>query len=99
VSFLLDTNVVSELRRGAAANSGVIAWFDDRSPRELFLSAITVGEIRQGTEQLRGRHARQSASLDRWLKGLVEFYEDRLLYVDGDVAETRSSPQPRAYTS
>jgi predicted nucleic acid-binding protein len=87
VSFLLDTNVVSELRRGDAANPGVIAWFEDRSPRELFLSVITVGEIRQGIDQLRGRDARQSASLDRWLKGLVEFYEDRLLYVDGDVAE------------
>jgi predicted nucleic acid-binding protein len=78
---------VSELRRGDAANPGVIAWFEDRSPRELFLSVITVGEIRQGIDQLRGRDARQSASLDRWLKGLVEFYEDRLLYVDGDVAE------------
>ncbi|HKW02942.1 MAG TPA: type II toxin-antitoxin system VapC family toxin [Vicinamibacterales bacterium] len=87
MSFLLDTNVVSELRRGDAANPGVIKWFDDQSPRELFLSAITVGEIRQGIEQLRARDARQSMFLDRWLKGLVEFYEDRLLYVDGDVAE------------
>jgi toxin FitB len=87
VSFLLDTNVVSELRRGDAANPGVIDWFDAQSPRELFLSVITVGEIRQGIEQLRARDARQSTLLDRWLKGLVEFYEDRLLYVDGDVAE------------
>lgn len=87
MSFLLDTNVVSELRRGPAANPGVIDWFDSQSPRELFLSAITVGEIRQGIEQLRARDTRQSAFLDRWLKGLVEFYEDRLLYVDGDVAE------------
>ena len=87
MSFLLDTNVVSELRRGDKANPGVIGWFDDRTPRELFLSAITVGEIRHGIEQLRGRDARQAASLDRWLKGLVEFYEDRMLFVDGDVAE------------
>jgi len=87
VSFLLDTNVVSELRRGDAANPSVTDWFDGRSPRKLFLSAVTVGEIRQGIEQLRARDARQSGSLDRWLKGLVEFYEDRVLYVDGDVAE------------
>lgn len=87
MSFLLDTNVVSELRRGDHANAGVIAWFDDQSPRALFLSVMTIGEIRQGIEQLRARDARQAALLDRWLKGLVEFYEDRLLYLDGDVTE------------
>jgi hypothetical protein len=87
VSFLLDINVVSELRRGDKTSPGVLDWFDDQDPRELFLSAVTVSEIRQGIEQLRARDARQSVLLDRWLKGLVEFYEDRLLYVDGDVAE------------
>jgi hypothetical protein len=51
------------------------------------LSVVTLGEIRQGNEQLRGRDARQAAALDRWLAGLVQFYEDRLLYVDGAVAE------------
>lgn len=87
MSFLLDTNVVSELRRGDHANAGVISWFDDQAPRALFLSVMTIGEIRQGIEQLRTRDARQAALLDRWLKGLGEFYEDRLLYLDGDVTE------------
>jgi toxin FitB len=87
VSYLLDTNVVSELRRGARANPRVVAWFDDRPARELYLSVVTVGEIRQGIEQLRARDDRQSATLDRWLTGLVQFYEDRLLYIDGDVAQ------------
>ncbi len=86
MSFLLDTNVVSELRRGDDADDGVIEWFDEQSPRSLFVSVITIGEIRQGIEHLRPRDPRQSALLDRWVKGLVEFYEDRLLYVDADVA-------------
>ena len=87
MAFLLDTNIVSELRRGDAANAGVINWFDGQSPRELFLSVLTVGEIRQGVEQLRVKDKPQAARLDRWVTGLVQFYEDRLIYVDGDVAE------------
>jgi hypothetical protein len=87
MTFLLDTNVVSELRKGPRAHPGVLSWFDERSPRELCLSVITVGEIRTGIDQLRRRDHRQASALDRWLSGLVQFYEDRLLYVDGDVAE------------
>jgi predicted nucleic acid-binding protein len=87
MTFLLDTNVVSELRRGPRAHPSVVDWFDQRSPRELCMSVITVGEIRAGIEQLRSRDHRQASALDRWLSGLAQFYEDRLLYVDGDVAE------------
>jgi predicted nucleic acid-binding protein len=85
--FLLDTNVVSELRRGDAANAGVVEWFDDRKPEDLSLSVVTIGEIRQGIEQLRGKKEPQAVALDHWLNDLVQFYEDRLLYIDGDVAE------------
>jgi predicted nucleic acid-binding protein len=86
VSFLLDTNVVSELRRGDRANDGLVEWFDAQAPHELFLSVVTLGEVRQGIEQLRARDGRQAHALDRWLGGLVQFYEERLLYVDGAVA-------------
>jgi len=86
VNYLLDTNIVSELRR-PKAHAGLIEWFDDQPARALFLSIVTVGEIRQGIEQLRSRDARQANLLDRWLSGLAQFYEDRLLFVDGTVAE------------
>jgi hypothetical protein len=87
VRFLLDTNVVSELRRGPRANARVVAWFDEQAPEELFLSVITVGEIREGIERLRGRDRRQAAQLDRWVAGLLQYYEARVVYVDGPVAE------------
>lgn len=86
--FLLDTNVVSELRRGARTNPNVAAWFDDQPADSLFLSALTIGEIREGIEMLRARDRRQAALLDRWLTGLLQFFGDRVLYVDGDVADT-----------
>ena len=86
MNFLLDTNIVSELRR-PRAHAGLIEWFDSQSASSLFLSVVTVGEIRQGIEKLRRSDARQASLLDRWLNGLTQFYEDRLLYVDGPVAD------------
>jgi predicted nucleic acid-binding protein len=86
VSFLLDTNIVSELRR-PRAHAGLMEWFDAQSSHTLFLSVVTLGEIRQGVEQLRSKDARQAGQIDRWLNGLSQFYEDRLLYVDGAVAD------------
>jgi len=86
VNYLLDTNVVSELRR-PKAHAGLIEWFDDQPAQALFLSIVTVGEIRQGIEQLRSRDAKQANLLNRWLGGLAQFYEDRLLFVDGSVAD------------
>lgn len=86
MSFLLDTNIVSELRK-PRPHAGLIEWFDAQSASALFLSIVTAGEIRQGIEQLRRRDGRQAGLLDRWLNGLTQFYEDRLLYVDGAVAD------------
>jgi predicted nucleic acid-binding protein len=87
VSFLIDTNVVSDLRRGPRAHPGLAAWFEDQPPEALFLSVVTLAEIREGIERLRRRDAPQAGALDRWLTGLAQFYEDRLLYVDGTVAD------------
>lgn len=86
MNFLLDTNIVSELRR-PRAHAGLIEWFDAQPAGSLFLSIVTVGEIRQGIEQLRRRDSRQASLLDRWLNGLTQFYEDRLLLVDGSVID------------
>ncbi|MEO6223428.1 MAG: hypothetical protein ABIP90_09265, partial [Vicinamibacterales bacterium] len=77
---------MSELRR-PQAHAGLIEWFDAQPSNALFLSVVTTGEIRQGIEQLRSKDARQANLLDRWLNGLTQFYEDRLLYVDGSVAD------------
>lgn len=86
MSFLLDTNVVSDLRKPKVSAS-LLEWFDEQPAHQLFLSIVTVGEVRQGVEQLRRRDPRQAGVLDRWLNGLTQFYEDRLLFVDGSVIE------------
>ena len=65
MSYLIDTNALSELRR-KAPDANVVAWFAQRPPVTLYLSVLTLGEIRKGVGRLNG-DARQSALLD-WLK-------------------------------
>ena len=87
MSFLVDTNVISELRKGARANPRVAAWFADLAEEEVYLSVLTVGEIRNGIERIMRRDRRAATALDRWLRTLVRDYEDRVLPVDRAVAE------------
>ena len=64
--WLLDTNVVSELRKGARANAGLATWIAERSRRELFLSAVTLAELRRGIALIAGRDAAQAGHLRAW---------------------------------
>jgi predicted nucleic acid-binding protein len=87
LSYLLDTNIISELRKGERANSNVAAWFAGIADEEVFLSVLTIGEIRRGIESVRRRDPDSAAALDRWLALLTEAYADRILSVDRAVAE------------
>jgi predicted nucleic acid-binding protein len=86
VTFLLDTNVLSELRR-RSPDAGVAAWFDAVDSRQLYLSVLTVGEIWQGICRLRRRDLAQAAVFDQWLAGLLRAYSDRVVPVTAEVAE------------
>lgn len=68
--YLLDTNVVSELRKGDRANSGLAAWYHERDKRELYLSVITLAELRRGIALIGKRDPQQAESLDRWCRTL-----------------------------
>jgi len=85
LSYLLDTNVLSELRR-KAPDVGVVAWFSQRPASTLFLSVLTLGEIRKGIEGLADA-SRRMALVD-WLEAeLPAFFTGRLLPVDTAVAD------------
>lgn len=72
--YLLDTNVVSELRKTKRANPNVLAWFQAVPDGELFLSVLVLGELRTGIERIRPSDPTQARALDRWLKGLETTY-------------------------
>ena len=84
---ILDTNVVSELRKGERADANVVAWFGKADAEDLFLSVIVVGEIRRGIELIRRRDGPAAHALDRWMTRLLAGFEERILPVDGRVAE------------
>ncbi len=86
MKYLLDTNVVSELRR-RRPDQAVLDWFDQTPSSELYLSVLTIGELRQGIEGLRLRDAPAAAALDAWHVGLVSAYADRIVPIDTAVAD------------
>lgn len=82
--YLIDTNVISELRR-RDPEPRVVAWFADRPARELYLSVLSLGEIRKGVESLEEGKRRQR--LRNWLEQeLPMFFSGRVLPVDAAVA-------------
>lgn len=86
MAFLLDTNVVSELRK-ASPNPHLLAWQQANAHAEAYLSPLVVGEIRRGIERVRPRDAKQADALERWLAGLVATYQDRFLPITVEVAQ------------
>lgn len=86
MTYLLDTNVISEIRK-RSPDPQVLAWFSSLAADAAFISALTIGEIRQGIERLRRKDQEQADLLQRWLEGLRISYADRIIAMDAAVAE------------
>jgi toxin FitB len=85
VSYLVDTNVLSELRR-KTPDARVVQWFAQRPVRSLYLSVLTLGEIRKGIEGV--QDVKRRTTLIDWLESdLPSFFTGRILSVDGSVAD------------
>ncbi|HEY1980390.1 MAG TPA: type II toxin-antitoxin system VapC family toxin [Xanthobacteraceae bacterium] len=97
--FLLDTNVISELRRPERANRNVVAWAGAISAGSFFLSAISILEIELGALQITRRDPPQGAVLRVWIDGILARFDGRILPVDTAVAQRCARlhvPDPRA---
>lgn len=86
MEFLLDTNILSELRKGRRAHPGVVSWNNDLDVNRAWTSVIVVGEIRCGIEKKRKTDPVAATHLDSWLSGLNSNFENRILPVDEDIA-------------
>jgi predicted nucleic acid-binding protein len=87
--YLLDTDVISEIRKGDKANPGVRAFFADTSREsvDLYLSVVTIGELWQGVERIRHRgDDAQAKRLGRWLKQVTMIYAESILPFDEETA-------------
>ena len=88
--YLVDTDVISEVRKGATSNAGVRAFFARAGAEglDLYLSVVTIGELRQGVERIRHRGDEpQAQRLERWLLQLTSDYADRILSIDEEIAQ------------
>jgi predicted nucleic acid-binding protein len=87
VSFLVDTNVLSEVRKGHRCNESVAAWWSSVAETEIFVSVLTVGEIRKGVESVRRRDIRTATVIEAWLSWLIDHYQYRIFPVDTAIVE------------
>lgn len=87
MSFLIDTNIISEVRKGDRCNPAVAAWWSGVAEDDLWLSALVLGEIRKGVELARRRDPRKADALETWLGDVIAGFGDRVLPVDTAVAE------------
>jgi predicted nucleic acid-binding protein len=85
VAYLLDTNVVSELRK-RTPDPHVLAWHGRQVHADTYLSVLVVAEIRQGIERIRPRDPKRADVLESWLTGLTMLYRDRILPVTVEIA-------------
>jgi predicted nucleic acid-binding protein len=86
MAYLIDTNVLSELRKGRRCHAGVAAWFAAVDDDELFLSVLVIGEMQRGADRVRRRDPKGAVALDRWLGNITATYADRILPVTLPIA-------------
>jgi predicted nucleic acid-binding protein len=88
--YLIDTNVIGELRKRDKANHGVRAFFRQviSADTEMYLSVVTVGELRRGVELIRHRgDIKQADQLEAWLADILRNFAQNILPIDADVSQ------------
>lgn len=87
MAFLLDTNLLSELRKGTSCHPAVRAWAESTADQSHFISVLSLGEIRKGIEILRRKSPEQCPAFEAWLARLCAAYENSILPVTDAVAD------------
>lgn len=87
MSYLIDTNIISEVRKGERCHPNVAAWYGSIDDADLYLSVLVLGEVRRGIERVRIKDPTQAEALERWLSLVREAFVGRILPIDTVVAE------------
>src|SRR5689334_14971399 len=85
--FLLDTNVISEIRKGPRCDRNVAAWYSSTAGRDLYLSVLVTGEIRRGIERVRPHDPQRAGVFEQWLASIDSAFAGRILAIDRAVAD------------
>jgi predicted nucleic acid-binding protein len=82
VRYLVDTNIVSEIRKSGRANAMVSRWWSSVETSKVYLSVFTIGELYRGILKLKSKDPNQAKFLGNWLRGLCSLFENRILELD-----------------
>ncbi|MFN7594384.1 MAG: type II toxin-antitoxin system VapC family toxin [bacterium] len=88
MTWLVDTNIISEVRKGSRCHLAVAAWWSRVEDRDVFLSTLTIGEIRRGVEAVRTRDLDKARAFEAWLQAIMQAFGPRILGIDAAVAES-----------
>lgn len=84
--YLLDTNILSELRKGKRCDSNVLAWAQTTTRERHYISVLTLGEIRKGIEILRRKSPKQCPAFEKWLLSIETEYEADILPITDSIS-------------
>ena len=87
MNYLIDTNIISEIRKGERCDPNVSAWYASLADEDLFLSTLVLGEIRKGGELARPRAPDKAAALERWLREVEAAFDGRVLGIDNAISD------------
>lgn len=87
MSYLIDTTIISEIRKGARCDANVSVWYASIADADIFRSTLVLGEIRKGVELARPRDAAKAAALERWLRDVEAAFDGRVLGIDNAVSD------------
>jgi toxin FitB len=87
VNYLIDTNIISEVRKRDRCDHNVAAWYASIDDADIYLSVLVLGEIRKGIERVKISDARRARTLEVWLDEVRHAFAERILPVDLTVAE------------
>jgi predicted nucleic acid-binding protein len=79
LNYLIDTNIISEIRKRSDCNPHVAAWYDSLDEASIYVSVLVLGEIRKGIERVQSTNAAQARALEKWLSTLSRDFADRIL--------------------
>ena len=86
MKYLLDTNIISELKK-KSPNQNVVNWFEGIDTDELYLSCITIGELKSGALKKSKTDVKTGKLLIKWIDGLMADYEEQILNIDLETCE------------
>ena len=86
MNYLIDTNIISEVRKGSRCDPNVASWYEKIADANLYLSVLVLGEIRRGIERIRPKDNAQANAIENWLLAVDRAFAERILPVDRAVA-------------